>query len=187
MSGKKTANIPDVDLFFSLAGDKKVAEEAFAELYARYAGRVYAYCYRCTSDPDEAQDIFQETFLRFYESAKRVDSMSNVIGFILKISRNLILNHRRNKKHAIDIDSIEILAGPGAQDGSELLGMLTTALDMLPDDYREAFVLREYEGLSYNQIAEILDTSLTNVKVRIFRAKQRLRKILSPYLADAAH
>jgi RNA polymerase sigma-70 factor (ECF subfamily) len=66
----------------------------------------------------------------------------------------------------------------------ELLDILGRALDLLPDDYREAFVLREYNGLSYNEIAETVGISLDIVKIRIFRAKKKLREILAPYLVD---
>jgi RNA polymerase sigma-70 factor (ECF subfamily) len=55
---------------------------------------------------------------------------------------------------------------------------------MIPDDYREVFILREYEGLSYAEIAEVVDSSLSNVKVRIFRAKQKIRDILTPYIRE---
>jgi RNA polymerase sigma-70 factor (ECF subfamily) len=66
----------------------------------------------------------------------------------------------------------------------ELLQLIQASLELLPEDYREAFVLREYNGLSYNEIAEVIGESLDVVKVRIFRAKKKLRDILAPYLAD---
>ena len=69
---------------------------------------------------------------------------------------------------------------------TELLKLITTALELLPDDYRESFVLREYDGLSYQEIAEITNSSMATVKIRLFRAKQKIRDILAPYLADLA-
>jgi RNA polymerase sigma-70 factor (ECF subfamily) len=57
-------------------------------------------------------------------------------------------------------------------------------MEQLPTDYKEAFVLREYEGLSYQEIAELTESSLSTVKIRIFRAKQKIREILAPYVAD---
>lgn len=184
MSGQKTALIPDADLYFRMSAEKKVAEPAFAELYARYAGRVYAYCYRIMGDRDEADDVYQETFIRFYESAQRVEEMTNVPGFLIKIARNLCLNYRRNKKKTVEFDDLQTVFQTKTQDGPEVLQLLTMALDMLPDDYREAFVLREYEGLSYGEIADIIDIPLPTVKIRIFRAKKKLRQFLTPYLAD---
>ena len=64
------------------------------------------------------------------------------------------------------------------------LEILGRALDLLPDDYREVFVLREYNGLSYIEIAEAVGVSLDTIKIRIFRAKKRLREILAPSLGE---
>ena len=184
MSGTKTDNIPDAELFYRLAGPKEHAEAAFAELYARYGGRVFAYCLRFLGQRDEAQDVYQETFIRFYESAQQSREMTNVPGYLLKIARNLCLNCRRNKKHPVEFEDYQSLVQPATAEKTEFLQLITTALDMLPDDYREVFVLREYEGLSYAEIAEIVGASLSNVKVRIFRAKQKIRDILAPYIEE---
>lgn len=184
MSGNKTDNIPDAELFYRLSGTKEAAEAAFTELYARYGGRVFAYCLRFLGQRDEAQDVYQETFIRFYESAQQSREMTNVPGYLLKIARNLCLNCRRNKKHTVEFEDYQSMVQPQTAEKTEFLELITTALDMLPDDYREAFVLREYEGLSYAEIAEIVGTSLSSVKVRIFRAKQKIRDILAPYIKE---
>jgi RNA polymerase sigma-70 factor, ECF subfamily len=111
--------------------------------------------------------------------------MSNVPGFLLTIARNLCLNAKRDRKPTVTVEDVEAaLAVPG-QEQREFTQLVTMALEMLPDDYREVFVLREYEGLTYAEIADIIDTSLPTVKVRIFRAKQRLRQILTPYLMES--
>lgn len=184
MSGNKTDNTPDAELFYRLSGEKEKAEAAFTELYARYGGRVFAYCLRFLGQRDEAQDAYQETFIRFYESAKKEREMTNVPGYLLKIARNLCLNSKRNKKLTVEFDDYQSLVLPSTTEKTEFLQLITTALEMLPDEYREVFVLREYEGLSYAEIAEIVDASLANVKVRIFRAKQKIRDILAPYIGE---
>ena len=58
------------------------------------------------------------------------------------------------------------------------------SLDLLPDNYREMFVLREYDGLSYQEISDVTDIPVATIKVRLYRAKKKMRKILAPYLAD---
>lgn len=184
MSGNSTHSLPDAELFSCLNGEKEVAEAAFSELYARYSGRVYAYCLRFLGNRDEAQDVYQETFIRFYECARQDREMTNVPGFLLKIARNLCLNTRRNKKRTVEFEDYQYLVPPKSAENSEFLQLITTALDMIPDDYREVFILREYEGLSYAEIAEVVDSSLSNVKVRIFRAKQKIRDILAPYIRE---
>ncbi|MFZ1731833.1 MAG: RNA polymerase sigma factor [Bacteroidota bacterium] len=184
MSGNKTDNTPDAELFYRLSGEKEKAEAAFTELYARYGGRVFAYCLRFIGQRDEAQDVYQETFIRFYESAQKDREMTNVPGYLLKIARNLCLNSKRNKKQTVEFEDYQSLVLPSTTEKTEFLQLITTALEMLPDEYREVFVLREYEGLSYAEIAEIVDSSLSNVKVRIFRAKQKIRDILAPYIGE---
>jgi len=184
MSGNKTDSIPDAELFYRLSGEKEIAEAAFTELYARYGGRVFAYCLRFLGHRDEAMDVYQETFIRFFESAKKRREMTNVPGYLLKIARNLCLNCKRNKKLTVEFEDYQSLVLPSTTEKTEFLQLITTAMEMLPDEYREVFVLREYEGLSYAEIAEIVDESLSNVKVRIFRAKQKIRGILAPYIAE---
>jgi RNA polymerase sigma-70 factor (ECF subfamily) len=66
----------------------------------------------------------------------------------------------------------------------ELMQILDSAMELLPDDYREAFVLREYSGCSYNEISSIIEQPLSVVKIRIFRAKKKLREILAPVVED---
>ncbi len=65
-----------------------------------------------------------------------------------------------------------------------MLALIRAAIKTLPEDYAEVFILREYDGLSYAEIAEVTGESLANVKVRIYRAKQKIRETLAPYLAD---
>jgi RNA polymerase sigma-70 factor (ECF subfamily) len=184
MSGNKTDKTPDAELFYRLSGEKEKAEAAFTELYARYGGRVFAYCLRFLGQRDEAQDVYQETFIRFYESGQKEREMTNVPGYLLKIARNLCLNNIRNKKQTVEFEDYQSLVLPSTTEKTEFLQLITTAMEMLPDEYREVFVLREYEGLSYAEIAEIVDASLSNVKVRIFRAKQKIRDILAPYIGE---
>ena len=66
----------------------------------------------------------------------------------------------------------------------ELLDLITHSLELVDDDFREAFVLREYSGLSYKEIAEVTNITLANAKSRVFRAKQQIKTILKPYLKD---
>ena len=186
MSGDST-QIPDAELFALLREEKHKAEVAFAELYARYSGRVYAYCLRFLGSRDEAQDAFQDTFVRFYECAKGEREMTNVPGFLLKIARNLCLNRRRDRKPTTDIEHVESYIQTKQNENTELLQLVTMAMDMLPDDYREAFLLREYQGFSYEEISTLLDVPLSTVKIRIFRAKQKIRSLLAPYIADVSH
>ncbi|MFZ9870582.1 MAG: RNA polymerase sigma factor [Candidatus Kapaibacteriota bacterium] len=162
------------------------ADVAFSELYARYSSVVYAYCVRVMGDRDKAADVFQDTFIRFYQSAQRHQSMENVKGYLLTISRNLCLNEKK-RASSNNLEFDELLYNPGESrehERNEMMDLIARALELLPQDMREAFVLREYQGLSYKEMTVILDIKLETAKVRVFRARQRIKEILQPYLDD---
>lgn len=174
----------DKELFLCLQKTTREAEAAFTELYNRYAPRIHAYCYRVVGNVEQAEDIFQETFLRFYRSAQNERMMTNVPGYLLTIARNLCLNYKRDRRPMVPIDSMQFSADEASHERTELLELITMALELLEFEYREVFVLREYNGLSYAQIAELIDTTIPTVKTRVFRAKQKIKAILTPYLKD---
>ncbi len=177
----------DAELCMMVSADDTQAGRAFRELYERLAPRVFRYCRRVLGTLEAAEDVFQETFTRFYMSIQQEREMSNVVAFILKIARNLALNARNSKHHGLEpIDDIELLTGPTPYDRKELLDLVAAAVERLDMTHREMFVLREYDGLSYAEIAQILDMSQAQVKIGIFRARGKVRSILAPYLADLA-
>lgn len=182
--GNVFENLSDSELFEQLKSGGVKANRAFDELYRRYSPRVYAYCRRFMGGKDEADDIYQETFVRFYESSKSERQMTNVPGYLLRIARNLCLNRKKQESRFTQYEEYMELDKSGMSDKEELIRLIQMALDLLSDDYREAFVLREYDGLSYNEIADLTSTSLATVKIRIFRAKQKIKEVLQPYLAD---
>jgi len=175
----------DTELYKMLCEDKYIAEQAFTEIFNRYSSRIYAYCRRFLGDREEALDAFQETFIRFHQSASKDREMTNLPGFLLTIARNLCMNIKRKERN--DISYEDYMAGNDDEnktDKNEMLDLIKKALNQLPDDYREVFILREYEGLSYQEIANMTNTNITNVKVRIHRAKQKIRDILQPYMSE---
>ncbi len=182
---KHPAKMSDIELYAALKLEKPRSEEAFAELYARYSPRIFAYCRRILGDYDRAQDAFQDTFVKFFNSAQQEKEMTNVPAYLLRIARNLCLNMQRNSKGHISLEEFHL---PSSYDIShekkELLALITQAMETLPLDYKDAFILREYEGLSYQEIADMTESSLSTVKIRIFRAKQKIREILEPYISD---
>ena len=183
---KSISHHTDAELFYQMKEEKPIAEQAFGELYARHSPRVFAYCRRILGDRDRAQDAFQDTFIKFYQSAQQERIMTNVPAFLLRIARNLCLNAQRTKHQTVQFEDFHASMQDESAEKAELLKLITTALELLPEDYREAFVLREYDGLSYQEICEVTNSSMATVKIRLFRAKQKIREILAPYLADLA-
>jgi RNA polymerase sigma-70 factor (ECF subfamily) len=179
------AKMSDIELYAALKLEKPSSEKAFAELYARYSPRIFAYCRRILGDYDRAQDAFQETFVKFFNSAQQEREMTNVPAYLLRIARNLCLNMQRSNKGQISLEEYHLPSSYDmSHDKKELLLLITQAMETLPLDYKEAFILREYEGLSYQEIADMTESSLSTVKIRIYRAKQKIRDILAPYIAD---
>ncbi len=180
----KNSKYNDTQLYEMLSGKRSEAEEAFAELYARHSQRVFAYCLRVTGHTEDAQDIFQETFLKFFDSAKEHDSIDNIPGYLLTIARNICINHKRDRKPNFTFEDFHTWTNESDYERNELLQLLATALELLEREYREAFVLRLYQGLSYPEIAKITGETVSAIKNRVWRAKEKLKEILVPYLED---
>lgn len=183
----KFSKYTDEKLVSMLHKDKSIAEKAFQEIYNRYSTLVHAYCFRVFNDSQQAEDVFQETFLKFYENVNVNSKVTNVPGFLITIARNICLNLKRDNPIMVSLDNIHFPFSVDNQtnyENKELLDLIKYALELLDFEYREAFVLREYDGLPYTEIAEITGTTLTNAKSRVFRAKQKIKDILQPYLKE---
>ncbi len=162
----------------------ELRDAAFAELYARHGARIWAYCRCVCGSGPAAEDVFQDTFIRFLESAQRSHTVQNVPAYLLRIARNTCLNVHRAQKPTVSVDDVHLPAHEVSHDRTELLGLVTMALDLLPEDYREAFYLREFEDLPYADIAAMLETTSVTVRIRVTRARKKIREILQPYLAE---
>ena len=188
MNGMETYS--EIELFsfirIGAESDRRLREAAFKELYNRLSPRIYAYCKKVLDDTDLAQDVFQDTFIRFYKSAQQEREMTNVAAYLLRIARNLCLNAKRDYGSHRFVELEEYHGAHVGIDGDkqELLSLIDKAIEQLPFDYKDVFVLREYDGLSYAEIGEIVGCSEATAKIRSFRAKQKIREMLAPYLQD---
>jgi len=175
----------DLELYQQLALDEAAAHPALTQLYRRYGQRIYTYCRKILGDNHVAEDLLQETFVKLYDSGKNSRPIENFPAYLMTIARNLCLSHKsRNARQFVPVEDFHLTAKDVPYEQKELLQLIQTALEILPEDYREAFILREYNGLSYLEIAEVINESIDVVKVRIFRAKKKLRDVLAPYLND---
>jgi RNA polymerase sigma-70 factor, ECF subfamily len=178
------SRLPDAELFVLLREEKQVSESAFSELYSRHARRIYSYCRYVFGDEDQAKDVFQEAFMRFYESARSGREVTNVPAYLLIITRNLCLNVKSSKRATVSYDEFYHLQQEPGREHGELIHLIKKAMELLPDDQREAFYLREFEDLPYDEIAGILQTTAVNARVRVTRARSRIREILKPYILE---
>jgi RNA polymerase sigma-70 factor (ECF subfamily) len=175
----------DEELVKFLKDGTETASGAFKVLYDRYSPVVHSYCVKVLGYGDDSDDLFQETFIKFYNNVTKETIKFNIKGYLLTIARNLCLNAKRNKKNNVSEEYLEFLYDDSQPyEQKELLDLITRTIELLDDEYREAFVLREYSGLEYSEIAELTGISLANAKSRVFRAKQKIKTILQPYLKE---
>lgn len=174
----------DADLVSFLKGDKYKAEKAFAEIYSRYSQRIFAFCLRMIGCMEDAQDVFQEVFLKFYSSAKNMQYCDNLSALLITIARNLCINSKRSTKVTYTLDEYNVPTNDKGYEQKELLQLIAKALEVLDFEHREVFILRQYHGLSYSEISLITGESIASVKSRAWRAKEKVKDILNPYLVD---
>ena len=191
LTDRERENAEDLVLFREFAGGLaegpsglQRARQAYTKIYLKYRERVYAYCLRVLCNEQDAQDLFQEVFFRVFTRVHQFEEEKSLGGWIFMIAHNLCLNKIRDRKPVEDIAELTLLVVPGEDFGENWRERIEWALEQIPVDQREAFILREYEGLSYGEITEILHSTLPAVKSRIHRAKERLRELLEPYYRE---
>lgn len=176
---------PETALFNKfLAGN----DEAYRSLYDAYERSVFIYCCRLMGSEADAQDIHQDIWIRMFRLRGERTSIKKFSGLLFTIARNLCLNALRDKKQYLNTPIDEIAPDNDSFvrkvdfEQSDLREMVQKALAFLPFNQREAFVLREYSGYSYQEIADITGATMINVKTRAWRARERLRKVLAAWM-----
>lgn len=176
---------------------------AFETLVARLQTRVYGVAYRILGQAQDAEDVVQQTFLSLIEHIDTFRGESAVATWVLRIATNFALKILRKKKGLPTVsfdeqdESFASVPHPdfiaqwrespeGLLERIELREFLDRAIAELDDKYRVVFVLRDIEGLSTEETADALGLSLTNVKVRLLRARMQLRERVTRELGDEA-
>jgi RNA polymerase sigma-70 factor (ECF subfamily) len=178
-----------------LDGNKR----AFGELVERYQNRLLNFIYRTTGDRERAEDLVQETFIRVYRHLHRFDQSKKFSTWIYTISSNLAKNELRNrsrnplvlfqtlmKNRQADERPLEWEDNTYRPDDlfrkRHLKSQVDAAVDQLPEHHRTVFILREMEGKTYEEIAEITSTNLGTVKSRLNRARNNFAQLIAPVL-----
>lgn len=157
--------------------------DAFNELVLRYQGRAGKTAYRFLGDSMEAEDVAQETFLKILEAAQRYRPTAAFRTYFYRVLTRLCVDRTR-KKRLTSIDDIPEVVDPSLGPTENLIdkerqAQIRNALDTLPYKQKAAMILRHYEGLSYAEIALILDISPKAVERLISRARASLQARLS--------
>ena len=178
----------DAELYAFLFGEKSEKDEAFKEMYERYSARVFMYCRKIVGNMPAADDAFQETFALFLRTITPDRVMTNLPAYLIRIARNVCLRVRqRSQDHPEVMFNESYFVSPKEEsqmESDELARLLSLALDILPDDQREALVLQAYEDMSYQEISELMNVPITTVRNWIVRAKRKLREALEQYWED---
>ncbi|MPM13022.1 ECF RNA polymerase sigma factor SigW [bioreactor metagenome] len=173
---------------------KKGDQRAFQELIDSTHSDVFRLALKFTGNRDDARDISQEVYLEAFRNINSFREDSNIRTWLYRITVNRSLNlikKNKNKFQSLSIDhaddSFSWIAAPSeheadkAVETKELRIALNAALAKIPENQRTAFLLFNHDGMKYNEIAEVMNLSLSAVESLIFRSKANLRNILSEY------
>ncbi len=176
------------------------SETAFDGLVTQYHGPVYNLILGMLGDTADAADATQEVFLKAFKGIHHFRQGSSLKTWLYRIAIHEALNHRRwfkrhvQKNISIDAEPEEGFARVDVQDlgatpfdqlaAQEIQVAVQGALQQVPEVFRSAVILRDLEGLSYEEVAEVLDVSVGTVKSRILRGRRALREILEPLLGE---
>jgi len=167
-------------------------ENAFDALFGRYRTRVINIAWRILGDEDTAQDVAQKVFIKVYTAPKACRLDSAFSTWLYSVTTNACLDEIRRRKRSRSVPSQELTerivdpaVSPQARaESEELAREVKAALASLPENQRIAIVLQRYEGLSYQQIADVMKTSAGAVDSLLFRAKHTLKTRLSLYIEN---
>jgi RNA polymerase sigma-70 factor, ECF subfamily len=174
-------------------GDRR----AFDLLFSRYQHKIVNLVGRYLRDSEDVQDVVQEAFIKAFRALPRFRGESAFYTWLYRIAINTAKNHivarsRRPPGVDVEVDDAEHLDGADALRDlenpesalarDELSAEIDAAISDLPDDLRSAVTLREFDGLTYEQIAEIMECPVGTVRSRIFRAREAIDKRIAPLL-----
>jgi len=173
-----------------LSGDNR----AFEKLVEKYKKRIYYLAYKMTRDHDSADELAQESFVKAYQALSRFKKGYSFYTWIYRICVNLSINFLKKERNSVSTDLIsdsELLYF-SKNVSNQLESMITSeqaaivkqALETIPPDQKAVFILKTYENMTYEQMAEVLSCSIGTVMSRLYRARHKLRVALAA--AEAA-
>ncbi len=156
-----------------------------SEIWNEFSKRLRRFVLKRVQDENDAEDVLQEIFCKIHHNVSNLKDEDKLENWIHQITRNAITDHyrRRGKVEApfpdVPQDGAAVVTPPGTGERADAgLKALRAMIDDLPDKYRQAIILTEYDGLTQKQVAEKLGLSLTGAKSRVQRARKRLKEML---------
>ncbi|MBT4775809.1 MAG: RNA polymerase sigma factor [Crocinitomicaceae bacterium] len=138
-----------------------------------YSGRLFRYVVKCLRSSEDANDIVQEAYEKLWTNRKKVP-LTKAKSWLFTTAHNMIINHTRKRK-ALLMEDQKCIEPSVNEHSYELRDLITQALESLPDVQRQIILLRDLEGYNYKEIGEILQLNESQVKVYLFRGRQKIR------------
>ncbi len=171
----------------TLAGDTA----AYGQLVERYQDRLYNSLLHFGGSPEDAQDVAQDAFVQAYAKLDRFRSDSAFYTWLYRIAMNRAVSIRRKKREKVSLEGMQATGGrmepdceapPEARvESEERAQQVHQALAGLAEEHRRVLVLREFDGLDYQEIASLIEIPVGTVRSRLFRARAQLREALTPF------
>ena len=161
--------------------------EAFEHILSFYEKAIYNYCLRILKNPQNAQEVAQDTFIKVYTHRKEIDSTKNIKTWIFTIATNTAYDFLRSKKRKNETSLDEELETNSSfkayyRDKEEgLVSDIEKALDQINPEYKKVLLLFYQQGFQYQEIADTLEMPINTIKTHISRGKEELKEILKNY------
>ena len=172
---------------------------AFQQLFEKYHRRAFAIALGVVKRPEDARDVVQEAFIKVHKHVATFQGNSTFYTWLYRIVINLSIDHLRRKRKNVEWDEGFITKDDAAGDGTlvpkvedenpsktivrrELTAQIQAALETLPEIHRAVILLREVEGMSYEEMAQVLDVPKGTIMSRLFHARRKMQEQLNPYL-----
>ena len=194
-----SASISDMELVERIrSGDR----QAYQGLVEKYQQRVYTIAYGVLHNREDALDVSQDVFIKAYRKLKNFRGASSYYTWLYRITVNMAIDHQRRRKNIVEVEYDERIGGDEESDTQsrtpqpenpaealerkELNQLIMGAIQALPEEQKTILLLREVEGLSYEEIAEVTRISMGTVMSRIHYGRKKLREVLAPYVEQGA-
>ena len=187
--GKRGVNDDDRRLIADCLGGRR---DAFGELVSRYQARLYNAALRLVNNPDDAADVVQDAFLNAYQALHAFKGDAEFFTWLYRIAFNTAISLKRKKRPALSLDNYAGETGLDPLDPSEYVKpeaeiertederQLHAAIARLSHEHREVLILKDIEGMKYEEIATVLSVPIGTIRSRLHRARLELREMLVP-------
>lgn len=181
---KDYSKYTDSELFQIFCENDSRKNDVFTEIYNRTSSMIYTYCYHTLGNTQDANDITQETFVRFYQHQEPFQSTNYLRSYLYTIARNLCINLLKNRKNKIQIEEDLFEYQDDFNEREEFKEIINKAIEKLPFYLQEIFILKFIQGLDYDEISKITMTNYSTLRTRAYRALEKMQQILKPIFKD---